>query len=62
MLPHGRGSGDRYGVWMRGVGLSATIRQAHRTSHSAVTPMPGNWMIPPRYLAMDAVGSRAFAA
>jgi hypothetical protein len=24
--------------------------------------MAGNWMIPPRYLAMDADGNRAFAA
>jgi hypothetical protein len=32
------------------------------TSPSAVMKMAGNWMIPPRYLAMDAVGSRAFAA
>jgi hypothetical protein len=29
MLRHGRGSGDRYGVWMRGVGLSAMRSGRH---------------------------------
>jgi hypothetical protein len=41
MLRHGRGSGDRYGVWMRGVGLNATIWQAHRTARSHQFPVTG---------------------
>ena len=43
MLPRGRGSDDRYGVWMRGVGLSATIRQAHRPALSR------RWLVTGRF-------------
>jgi hypothetical protein len=32
------------------------------TSHSAITAMPGDWMAPLHYLALDAAGNGAFAA
>ena len=41
MVRYGWGSGDRYGVWMRGVGLNATIREAHRAARSHQCPVTG---------------------
>ena len=60
MLRHGWGSGDS--LW----GLDARSRvecdDLAATSHSAVTPMPGDRVVPASYLPMDAAANRAFAA